>query len=167
MRDGRDICIVLINGSIGLTGAGIAAMSKLELACALGTGHENTDAEAVRARGMAVTNGTGTDGVCVANRALGLLLVTVCGISKLDHLTRNGIWHDDIPLQPSVHGKHLDVADLSTVGMQIARRAAGFNMQIAYHNRKLHEGVLYRYFDALKDTASWANPLIVATSGGA
>ncbi|POP04400.1 hydroxyacid dehydrogenase, partial [Salmonella enterica subsp. enterica serovar Heidelberg] len=45
-RDGRDVRIVLTNGSTGLTGAEIAAMPKLELACALGAGYENIDVEA-------------------------------------------------------------------------------------------------------------------------
>ena len=60
-RDGRDVRIVLTNGSTGLTGAEIAAMPKLELACALGAGYENIDVEAARARGVAVANGAGTN----------------------------------------------------------------------------------------------------------
>ncbi|MFN7608001.1 MAG: 2-hydroxyacid dehydrogenase, partial [Ralstonia sp.] len=166
-RDGRDVRIVLTNGSTGLTGAEIAAMPKLELACALGAGYENIDVDTARARGVAVANGAGTNDACVADHAFGLLLATVRGIPKLDRSTRNGVWRDDIPLQPGVYGKRLGIVGLGTIGMQIARRAAGFDMQIGYHNRKPRDGVSYRYFDVLKDMAEWADFLIVATPGGA
>lgn len=166
-RDGRDVRIVLTNGSTGLTSAEIAAMPKLELACALGAGYENIDVDAARARGVAVANGAGTNDACVADHAFGLLLATVRGIPKLDRSTRNGVWRDDIPLQPGVYGKRLGIVGLGTIGMQIARRAAGFDMQIGYHNRKPRDGVSYRYFDVLKDMAEWADFLIVATPGGA
>ena len=38
-RDGQNVRIVLTNGATGLTGAEIAALPKLELACALGAGY--------------------------------------------------------------------------------------------------------------------------------
>ncbi|WP_347328436.1 NAD(P)-dependent oxidoreductase, partial [Ralstonia pseudosolanacearum] len=109
------------------------------------------------------------------DHAIGLLLATVRGIPKLDRATRNGIWRDDIPLQPGVWGKRLGIVGLGTIGLQIARRAAGFDMQIGYHNRKPRENVPrkprenvpYRYFDAIGAMAEWADFLIVATPGGA
>ena len=154
-HNGQDVRIVLTNGSTGLTGAEIAALPKLELACALGAGYENIDVETARARGVVVANGAGTNDACVADHAFGLLLAAVRGIPKLDRATRNGVWRDDIPLQPGVCGKRLGIVGLGTIGMQIARRAAGFDMQIGYHNRKPRDGVSYQYF------------LIVATPGGA
>ncbi|WP_296228073.1 2-hydroxyacid dehydrogenase [Ralstonia sp. UBA689] len=166
-RDGHNVRIVLTNGSTGLTAAEIAAMPKLELACALGAGYENIDVQAARARGVVVANGAGTNDACVADHAIGLLLATVRGIPKLDRITRDGVWRDDIPLPPGVSGKRLGIVGLGTIGQQIARRAAGFDMQIGYHNRAPREGVPYRYFNVLKDMAEWADFLIVATPGGA
>ena len=58
-HNGQDVRIVLTNGSTGLTGAEIAALPKLELACALGAGYENIDVETARARGVVVANGAG------------------------------------------------------------------------------------------------------------
>lgn len=166
-RDGQNVRIVLTNGSTGLTAAEMAAMPKLELACALGAGYENIDVQAARARGVVVANGAGTNDACVADHAIGLLLATVRGIPKLDRITRDGVWRDHIPLPPGVSGKRLGIVGLGTIGQQIARRAAGFDMQIGYHNRTPREGVPYRYFNGLKDMAEWADFLIVATPGGA
>jgi len=166
-HNGQDVRIILTNGSTGLTGAEIAALPKLELACALGAGYENIDVEAARARGVVVANGAGTNDACVADHAFGLLLAAVRGIPKLDRTTRNGVWRDDIPLQPGVCNKRLGIVGLGTIGLQIARRAAGFDMQIGYHNRKPRDGVSYQYFGALKDMAEWADFLIIATPGGA
>lgn len=166
-RDGHAVRVVLTNGSTGLSAPEIAAMPALELACALGAGYENIDVQAARARGVVVANGAGTNDACVADHAIGLLLATVRGIPKLDRATRNGIWRDDIPLQPGVWGKRLGIVGLGTIGLQIARRAAGFDMQIGYHNRKPRENVPYRYFGAIGAMAEWADFLIVATPGGA
>jgi lactate dehydrogenase-like 2-hydroxyacid dehydrogenase len=166
-RDGHAVRVVLTNGSTGLTAAEIAAMPELERASARGAGYENIDVEAARARGVVVANGAGTNDACVADHAIGLLLATVRGIPKLDKLTRDGVWRDGLPLQPGVWGKRLGIVGLGTIGLQIARRAAGFDMQIGYHNRKPREGVPYRFFDGLKDMAAWADFLIVATPGGA
>ena len=47
-----------------------------------------------------------------------------------------------------------------------ARRAAGFDIEIGYHNRS-EKNVPYRYFDRVDTLAQWADFLIVATPGGA
>ena len=45
-------------------------------------------------------------------------------------------------------------------------RAAGFDIEIGYHNRS-EKNVPYRYFDRVDTLAQWADFLIVATPGGA
>ena len=114
-RDGHHVRIVLTNGSTGLTAAEMDAMPRLELACALGAGYENIDVQAARERGVVVANGAGTNDACVADHAMGLLLATVRGIPKLDRTTRNGVWRDDIPLQPgAVSYTHLTLPTTCT-----------------------------------------------------
>jgi lactate dehydrogenase-like 2-hydroxyacid dehydrogenase len=103
----------------------------------------------------------------VADHAFGLLIGAVRGIRTLDRLCREGVWREEIPQPPNVSGKRLGILGLGTIGQKIAKRAAGFDMEIGYHNRKPREGAAHRYFDSLKALAAWADVLVVATPGGA
>ena len=116
-------------------------MPKLELVCCMGAGYEGVALEAVRARGIAVANGAGTNDDCVADHAFGLLIGIVRGIRTLDRQCREGVWREEIPQPPNVSGKKLGILGLGTIGQKIAKRAAGFDMEVGYHNRKPREGV--------------------------
>lgn len=157
---------VLTIGSTGLTAQEIAMMPALELVCALGAGYENIALDAARARGIVVANGAGTNDDCVADHAFGLLIAIVRGLRPLDRLCREGVWRDAIGLPPNVSGKKLGIFGLGTIGQKIARRAAGFDMAIGYHNRNPREGVDHRYFDSLEALAAWCDVLVCATPGG-
>jgi lactate dehydrogenase-like 2-hydroxyacid dehydrogenase len=158
---------VLTIGVIGLTPDELAAMPKVELICAMGAGYEGLPLEAARARGIALANGAGTNDDCVADHAFGLLIGIVRSIRMLDRLCREGVWRESIPQPPNVSGKRLGILGLGTIGQKIAKRAAGFDMEVGYHNRKPREGVAHRYFDSLKALAGWADVLMIATPGGA
>src|SRR5215207_3480621 len=138
--EGTKFRAVLTIGVIGLTPEEIAAMPKLELICAMGAGYEGIALQAARARGIVVANGAGTNDDCVADHAFGLLVSAVRGFRTLDRLCREGVWREAIPLPPNVSGKRLGILGLGAIGQKIARRAAGFDMEIGYHNRKPREG---------------------------
>ena len=157
---------VLTIGVIGLTPEELATMPKVELICAMGAGYEGLPLDAARARGVALANGAGTNDDCVADHAFGLLIGAVRGIRTLDRLCREGVWRESIPQPPNVSGKRLGILGLGTIGQKIAKRAAGFDMEIGYHNRKPREGAAHRYFDSLKALAAWADMLVIATPGG-
>lgn len=163
---GPRVQVVLTIGSTGLNAAQMQAMPGLRLVCALGAGYENIDLAYARAQGIAVANGAGTNDECVADHAMGLLLASVRGIVRLDRLTRAGTWRTAIPLPPHVAHKRLGIVGLGTIGMRIAQRALGFDMEVGYHNRRPREGVAHRYFDDLLGLATWADVLLVATPGG-
>ena len=158
---------VLTIGVLGLTAAEIAAMPALELVCCMGAGYELVDVDAVRARGIALANGQGTNDDCVADHAFGLLIGAVRGFHMLDRLCREGVWRLAIPQPPNVSGKRLGILGMGTIGEKIAKRAGGFDMTIGYHNRKPKDGSPHRYFDSLKALAEWSDMLICAAPGGA
>jgi len=165
--EGARFRAVLTIGTIGLTAAEIAAMPKLELVCAMGAGYEAIALDAARARGIALANGAGTNDDCVADHAFGLLIGAMRQIRTLDRLCREGVRRETIPHPPNVSGKRLGILGLGTIGQKIAKRGAGFDMEIGYHNRKPREGVSHRYFDSVQALAEWADILVVATPGGA
>ncbi|HEY2022662.1 2-hydroxyacid dehydrogenase [Paraburkholderia sp.] len=165
---GAAIRAVLTNGTTGLTAAEIDRMPRLELVSAVGAGYENLPLDHARSRGIVLVNGAGTNDHCVADHAFALLLAVVRDVPQLDRATREGVWRDHLPLHPQVSNKRLGIVGLGHIGAQVARRAAGFDMQLGYHNRKPRDDApLLRYFDSVEALASWSDFLVVATPGSA
>jgi len=159
---------VLTIGAVGLSAAEMDAMPQLELVCALGVGYESIDLAAAKARGLVVTNGAGTNDGCVADHAFGLLLAAVRGIVQLDKGVRDGLFRDQLQFYtPTVSGKKLGIVGLGMIGRQIARRAAGFDLEVGYTGRGRKADVPYPFFDSVLALAQWCDYLVVATPGGA
>ncbi|MGF6758672.1 2-hydroxyacid dehydrogenase [Paraburkholderia sp. GAS42] len=164
---GHTIHAVLTNGTTGLTADEIDALPQLEFVSALGAGYENIAIDHARARGIALVNGAGTNDDCVADHAFALLLATVRDVPQRDLATRSGVWRDALPMRPTVSGKRLGIIGLGNIGQKVARRAAGFDLEVGYHNRKPRDGTTSRYFDNVRSLAQWSDYLVVATPGGA
>jgi lactate dehydrogenase-like 2-hydroxyacid dehydrogenase len=163
---GAAIRAVLTNGTTGLTAAEIDQLPNVEFVSALGAGYENLAIEHARARGIVLCNGAGTNDDCVADHAFALLLAVVRDIPQRDRATRNGVWRTQLPMRPTVSGKRLGVLGLGNIGIKVARRAAGFDIETGYHNRKPRADVGFRYFDSVVELARWSDYLVIATPGG-
>lgn len=164
---GDAIRAVLTNGTTGLTAAEIDQLRHVEFVSALGAGYENIAIDHARARGIVLCNGAGTNDDCVADHTLALLLAVVRDIAQRDRATRDGVWRDALPMRPTVSGKRLGIVGFGNIGGKVARRAAGFDIETGYHNRKPREGAAIRYFDSVAGLAQWCDYLVVATPGGA
>jgi lactate dehydrogenase-like 2-hydroxyacid dehydrogenase len=164
---GPRIRAVLTIGSIGMTRAEQDAMPALELVCCLGVGYEQLDLPYLHGRGIVVANGAGTNANCVADHAFALVLAVVRQIRNMDRACRAGQWRVGLqaPAQPS--GKRLGIFGMGAIGDAIARRAQGFDMPVAYCNRRPRAGVDFPYFEHLADLAAWSDILVVAAPGGA
>ena len=166
-QDGARFQAVLTIGSIGLTADEVAQMPQLRLACTLGAGYEGLALDALKARGAVVATGAGTNDTSVADHAFGLILATVRNFRQLDLQARAGVDRFTLAHPPGVSGKKLGIIGLGHIGQKIARRAAGFDMPVAYHNRRAKPGVDYPYFESVLALAAWADVLVCATPGGA
>ncbi|WMY10244.1 2-hydroxyacid dehydrogenase [Paraburkholderia phenoliruptrix] len=164
---GQAIRAVLTNGTRGLAAAEIDGLPQLELVSALGAGYENLAVDHARSRGIGLANGAGTNDHCVADHAFALLLSIVRDVPQLDLATRAGVWRDALPMRPGICGKRLGIVGLGNIGEKIARRGAGFDMEIGYHNRQPRAGATPRYFDSALALAQWSDFLVIATPGGA
>ncbi|MCW2290691.1 lactate dehydrogenase-like 2-hydroxyacid dehydrogenase [Pseudomonas sp. BIGb0408] len=158
---------VLTIGTIGLTGEEIARLPKLGFVGTLGVGYEKVDLEAARARGIAMSNGAGSNADCVADHAMALLLAAIRDVRRLDVACRAGIWRDALPMTDGVCGKRLGILGLGAIGEKLARRAAAFDMPVGYHNRSAKADSPHRYFASALELARWSDCLVVAIPGGA
>ncbi|WP_459618180.1 2-hydroxyacid dehydrogenase [Bordetella sp. 2513F-2] len=167
---GKGITALVTSASMGARADLIAALPDLKAICSWGVGYETIDVDAARARGIQVSNTPDVLTDCVADLAWGLLLAAARRIGQGERFVRAGLWGQapgNIPLGLRVSGKKLGIVGLGRIGEAIARRGAGFDMQVRYHNRRRRDDVPYDYADTLVELAGWADFLIVATVGGA
>ncbi|RAU47333.1 MULTISPECIES: 2-hydroxyacid dehydrogenase [unclassified Pseudomonas] len=161
---GEEIDAVLTRGPLGFTADEMAALPKLGIICVIGAGYEQVDLPAAQARGITVTNGAGVNAPSVADHAMALLLSVVRDIPQADASVRRSEWRK--ATRPSFANKRLGILGLGAVGLAIARRAQGFDMQVLYHSRSPRNDVDFRYCDSPLALATESDFLVVATPGG-
>jgi len=146
----------------------IAKLPNLKLIASMGAGYDKIDTAAARKRGIVVTNTPNVTDGCVADMAMALLLAWGRHIVQGDKFVRSRAWlKGGYSLVPRVWGRRMGILGLGRIGLAIARRAAAFDMPIAYHNRKPRTDVPYWYYSSLVDMARDVDILMVATPGGA
>ena len=163
---GDKIEAVLTLGNIGLTSLEIAAMPNLSFIGSQGVGYERIDVAAAKSRGITVCNGAGTNAASVADHAMALLLATIRRVPEIDAATRAGVWRTELPMLPAISGKRFGIVGLGAIGQKPARRAAGFEMEVAYHSRRQVPHAGYFYFDSLQELAVWCDILALCLPGG-
>ena len=152
----------------GADAAMMAALPNLRVISSFGVGLDAVDLDAARARGIAVGYTPDVLNDCVADTAMLLLLDVARGGSASDRFVRRGDWlKGAFPLTTSVSHKRLGIVGLGRIGRAIGRRAAGFDLEIRYHNRRPLADVPYGYVPSLLELARWADFLIVSSAGGA
>lgn len=157
-----------------LTSAGVVGRRMIEALPALkviangGAGYEKIDLDAVRERGIALTNTPAVTDGCVADMAFALLLAAARAVTSGDRFVRSGRWQsEEFPLVPRVNGRSLGILGMGRIGLAIAQRADGFGMPVGYHNRRPRNDVSHTYYPTLVELARASDFLIVACPGGA
>lgn len=168
IADGRlaNVRAVLTSSSQGISRELLDAMPKLELLCCNGVGYDKLDLADLRRRGLMVTHSPGVISPFVAEHAIALLLATVRRIPQVDGAVRRGDWAKARDQLPTVLGGRVGIVGLGQIGREVARRAAaGFDMSVAYHGRRPHPDVAYRYYGDLKELAAVSDFLVLSCSG--
>jgi hydroxypyruvate reductase len=145
----------------------MAQLPDLGLIAVFGVGYDGVDVTAARAQGAQVTHTPGVLTDEVADLALALMLATARQISSADRYVRDGRWPSGpYPFGRKVSGARLGILGLGRIGTAIARRAAAFDMEISYHNRRPRTDVPYRYAESAVQLAGSVDFLVVCVQGG-
>ncbi|MCX7384407.1 MAG: 2-hydroxyacid dehydrogenase [Alphaproteobacteria bacterium] len=143
------------------------ALPALSIIAAFGAGVDKIDLAHAKSRGIRVANAPDPTVGCVADMAMALLLAAARGIVPGDAFVRAGAWPAGaFPLLPRIHSRRMGIIGLGRIGAAIARRAAGFDMPVAYHNRNPVPGAPYRFVADPVALAAWAEVLVIACPGG-
>ena len=167
----REARVLITLGSLNTDAALMDSLPNLGLIACYGTGFEGVDLAAARARGITVSHAGDTNSTAVAEFTMGLIIATARDLVRGDRYLRAGRWRGDIierlPLVPGLAGQRLGIYGLGSIGTKVATRAAAFEMEIGYHNRKPRSDVPYAYHPTLLGLAEWAEILVVAVRADA
>lgn len=140
----------------------ITALPKLELIANFGVGYDTIDVGCAHSRGITITNTPDVLDDDVADLAMALMLAVYRRIPEADRFVRTGQWpQGPFPLARKLSGKRLGILGLGRIGKALARRAAGFELQIGYHGRNQQPEQPFRYFASLVELAQSSDILVV------
>ena len=161
-----DVQALISVGSVGANDALMAALPRLSIICCYGTGYERIDIAAARKRNIMVTHGADANAPDVAEMAMAVLLASTRRVVRADKLIRRGEWTKRIPNRfgaiAGMTGGKLGILGLGAIGMEVAKRAKGFDLEIGYCNRKPRDDVDFQYFPNVMALATWCDYLMVA-----
>ncbi len=150
------------------------AAPNLKVISEFGVGYDNIDVNAANERGIAVGNTPGILSESTADEAFALLASMARRTHDLPAMVKRGEWGDFDPLgllATDIHHKTLGIVGMGSIGSEMAKRAAGFNMNVLYYNRNRREEEFgATYVDSLdeilerSDYVSLHNPLTPETT---
>ena len=116
-----------------------AAGPQLKVVSQMAVGYDNIDVEACTRRGIPVGNTPGVLTEATADLTMALLLGTARQLARSAEAVKAGRWQTWEPMGftgPDVYGSTVGIIGLGRIGQAVARRLAGFNVRLLYHNRR-------------------------------
>ena len=125
---------LIVRSAVQVDSALLEHAPKLRVIGRAGVGVDNVDIDAATRKGIAVMNTPGANAVAVAELTLGMMLGMARFIPRADGLMHAGKWEKKSLQGTELRGKTLGVIGLGKIGMEVARRARAFGMEIVGHD---------------------------------
>ncbi|MDP5273260.1 2-hydroxyacid dehydrogenase [Chengkuizengella axinellae] len=144
----------------------------LKVIANMAVGYDNIDVSAATKHGVFICNTPGILSDTTADLAFALLMSTARRIVEGNQFIKEGYWKDWGPLLMvgrDIHHKTLGIVGMGRIGEKVAKRAAGFDMQVLYHNRSRKEeveetlNVTYCTFEELLEKSDFVVNLLPLT----
>jgi D-3-phosphoglycerate dehydrogenase / 2-oxoglutarate reductase len=123
-----------VRSAVQVDGALLAHAKQLRVIGRAGVGVDNIDLEAATRQGIAVMNTPGANAVAVAEQTIGMMLAMARHLCRADALTHSGKWEKKSLQGTELRGKTLGILGLGRIGMEVARRARSFGMELIAHD---------------------------------
>src|SRR6201996_2108371 len=125
---------LVVRSAVQVDDALMAAAPKLRVIGRAGVGVDNIDADAATRRGIVVMNTPGANAIAVAELTLGMMLALARQLPKANGTMHAGKWEKKSLQGVELRGKKLGVLGLGRIGLEVARRARSFGMEIIGHD---------------------------------
>ena len=130
---------LLATTDIAINNELLTACPALKVVSNHAVGYDNVDVAACTAAGVPVGNTPGVLSETTADLAFALILATARRITEMVDSVKQNRWTPETGLLDNlgvdIHHTTLGIIGMGRIGREVARRAAGFNMKILYHNR--------------------------------
>ena len=116
----------------------LAHAPRLRIVANLAVGYDNVDIPALTRRGILLTNTPGVLTETTADLTFALILAIARRVAEAERFVRAGHWRSWGPLffvGHDVHHATVGIIGLGRIGMEVAKRARGFDMRILYTSR--------------------------------
>ena len=125
-----DADALVVRSAVQVDDALMEAAPKLRVIGRAGVGVDNIDAEAATRRGIVVMNTPGANAVAVAELTIGLMLALARKLPAANATMHAGKWEKKNLQGAELRGKTLGILGLGRVGLEVARRARVFGLEI-------------------------------------
>jgi D-3-phosphoglycerate dehydrogenase len=125
---------LIVRSAVQADAALLSHAKKLRVVGRAGVGVDNIDLDAATRQGIAVMNTPGANAVAVAEQTLGMMLAMARFLCRADALMHAGKWEKKSLQGTELRGKTLGIAGLGRIGMEVAKRARTFGMEMVAHD---------------------------------
>ncbi len=129
-----DYDAIVIRSATKLSADLIARAERLKVIGRAGVGVDNVDVEAATRRGIVVANAPESTVVSAAEHAVGLLVALARHIPQAHAALKQGRWERSRWGGIELAGKTLGVLGFGRIGQQVARRAAGLQLDVVAYD---------------------------------
>ena len=125
-----DADALIVRSAVQADAALIEAAPKLRIIGRAGVGVDNIDTAAATHAGIVVMNTPGANAIAVAELTLGLMISMCRSIPRANETMHAGKWDKKSLQGLELRGKTLGIVGLGRIGLEVARRAAAFGMEL-------------------------------------
>ncbi len=125
-----DADALVVRSAVQVDDALMEHAPKLRVIGRAGVGVDNIDADAATRRGIVVMNTPGANAVAVAELAICLMIALARKVSAANNSMHAGKWEKKSLQGSELRGKTLGILGLGRIGLEVAKRARGFGLEI-------------------------------------
>src|SRR5246500_2924850 len=121
---------LLVRSAVQVNGELLANANQLRVIGRAGVGVDNIELEPATRKGIAVMNTPGANAVAVAEHTIGLMLCMARFLPRANESMHAGKWDKKSLQGTELRGKTLGIVGLGKIGLEVAKRARGFGMEL-------------------------------------
>ena len=125
-----DADALVVRSAVQVDGKLLESAPKLRVIGRAGVGVDNIDTGAATHRGIVVMNTPGANAVAVAELTLGLMISMARAVPRANATMHAAKWEKKSLQGSELRGKTLGIVGLGRIGLEVARRARSFGMEL-------------------------------------
>lgn len=129
-----DADALMVRSAVQVDANLLANATKLRVIGRAGVGVDNIELEPATRKGIAVMNTPGANAVAVAEQTIGLMLCMARFLPRANESMHAGKWDKKSLQGTELRGKTLGIVGLGKIGLEVAKRARAFGMELIGHD---------------------------------